>query len=246
MREDAYAVNKYGQRHAEGNTTNDFSMANIDPLEDVYSRVEHKFHYRHEEQGIFHPVHHQGLKLRNNGAADLFVDQDNGVRFDPETQTVNVFANHYKAHIHNMTSWLTGRANFYVGEHWQVKTKGKHVTVADGDVEIRTKKNMVVMIDNDERITIKGDADLNIAGDVSAQIDGNLNAKVKRHATIDVGNDLNVKAGGDARIEAKGTLLLRGSHLAVDVSSYDVPWMPHSHPQYALKGHTHPEYEDKE
>lgn len=239
MIRDPYKVSNSAQRYLE-NHGGLHKNINVDPLKDVYTRVEHKYHYRNEEQGIFHPLLHQGLKLRNNGAADLFVDQDNGFRIDPTTQTINAFANHYKAHLHNMTSWLTGSANFYVNENWQVKTKGKHIINASGDVEIRTKKNLIVTVDSNENVTIKGNANVKVEGNVSAEIGGNLNAKVKGHATMDVSRELTLKA----------------KHLNVDVGSYDVPWMPHEHPQYALKdhghtqyaskGHTHPEYEDDE
>lgn len=227
MKHDMYKVSNAAQRYLENHQGAVRQNINVDPMKEILTRVEHKFHYRNEEQGIFHPLFHQGLKLRNNGAADLFVDQDNGFRIDPTTQTINAFTNHYKAHIHHMTSWLTGSSNFYIDGNWHVKTKGKHIINAQGDVEIRTSKNLIVTVDKDETVTIKGNVKVKVEGNVSAEIGGNLNAKVKGRATMDVGRDLTLKAG----------------HLNVDVGSYKVPWMPHEHPQYALKGHSHPEYE---
>lgn len=224
MYADPYKVNPTPAKIIESEPLSDFP-ANEDPMLEIYDRLNHKFNYRPEEQGIFHTTHHQGLKLRNNGSAELFTDEDTGIRLDPASQSINLFANHYKNHLANLTSWLTGSSAFYIEKDWTVKTKGKHVVFSGGDIEIETKKNLTIKIDKDDNITVKGNASLIVDGNVSAQIGGNMNAKVKQHATIDVKENLNLKS----------------NHLSIEANSYKVPWMPHSHPEHALVNHTHPE-----
>ena len=142
----------------------------VDPMAAIFEMVEHKYQFRAEEQGIFHPLLHHGLKLRNNGAAELFTGDDTGIRVDRNSQSINNFANHYKNHIHHMTSWLTGSANFFIDEHWSVKTKGKHIVVSGDTIEITGAKDMNV------------------------NIKGNVNAKVSGHATIETERDLNLRS----------------------------------------------------
>lgn len=230
---DDYIVNKTPSRIAESHESEAPSV-NEDPLEDIKERLEHKFHYRPEEQGIFHTTKHQGLKLRNNGSAELFTDEDTGIRLDPISQSINMFANHYKEHIHDKTSWLTGSATHYIKEHWTVKTKGKNITIAEDNIEITTKKNRVITIDQNDIVTIKGDmtlhvlgnvsaaiggsASLQVEGDVSSQIDGNLNAKVGRHATIDVANDLTIHSDRNISLTSDGYVHIDGRELYIGMS----------------------------
>lgn len=134
---DQYQVNTDTTRTLEG-ISMDSDLALQDPMAEVYERVSYKSQYRSEETGFYHPLLNHGLKLRNNGGVDLFTDQDTGFRIDPNSQSINAFANDYKLHIHAMTAWLTGSAAHYVDENWTVKTKGKHIMISDDNIEITT------------------------------------------------------------------------------------------------------------
>lgn len=45
------------------------------------------------EPAIVHPYHKSVVKLRDNGMIDIFVDKNTGMRVDPETSSINFFAN---------------------------------------------------------------------------------------------------------------------------------------------------------
>lgn len=167
---DPYAVNKRTSRYGDHSEDGLKLDVQVDPMEDVFRMVEHKYQYRPEEQGIFHPLLHHGLKLRNNGAAELFTGDDTGIRIDRNTQSINNFANHYKNHIHNMTSWLTGSAKFFIEDSWEVKTGGKHIVISKDNIEITGEKDMTV------------------------KINGDVNANISGHATIEVEKELELRS----------------------------------------------------
>lgn len=163
---DPYAVNRHPSRFGEHHDKQLGVDIQVDPMEEVMRRVEHKFQYRPEEQGIFHPLLHHGMKLRNNGAVEIFTNDDTGIRIDRNSQSINNFANHYKNHVHNMTSWLTGSEASYIEGERKIKTGGKHIIISGDTIEVTGAKDM----------------NLKISGDVNANISG--------HATIEVEKDL--------------------------------------------------------
>lgn len=201
MWNDLYEVNKRSSYNSHIPHVHDEPI-DEDPLEDIYQRVEHMHHYRQEEQGVIHPLRKQGLKLRNNGVAELFVSDDTGMRLDPNSQTIHSFANHRKSHLHSSTEWLTGSFKSYIQRNYELKIGGKTLSVHGDDIEIQGKKDASVTIDKDMNVHIKGNMNVNV--------DGNMNAKVRRHATIDVDEDFYVKAGRDIRLIASRYVVLDG------------------------------------
>lgn len=221
-------------------------MPYTNPLAEIQRRAHYKYQYRPDEVGVFHPGSKQGLKLRDNGSVDLFARNENGIRIDRNHQTVNVFTNHLKRHIHHSTEWLNGNSKSYVKGHRLLKTKGVTEVIGEEDIIIHGKKNLQITIDKDETIHIKGHADIRIDGNVTAQINGNLDANVKQHAKIEVNEDLNIRSkknvtiesGQDITLQAGG--MLRGYAPQADVPPLDSEYAA----RFAPKGHDHPHSHD--
>lgn len=176
--------------------------ADSNPLHDVFNRLEHQFHYRPEEVAIYHPTTSATLKMRNSGIVDLFATEDVGIRMSPKGQTMNIFANHHKSHLHHLTEWITGDSTSYVKKNRLVKTEGTTLVHSGKDMTIIGKESLHVTIDKNENVTIGGNSNVTIKGNATLAVHGNVNAKIDQHATIEVGKDLTVNSKNDIRISS--------------------------------------------
>lgn len=209
MIQDRYEINRGAEMnyhmHVRG------SGADENPLTDILDRVEHKYHYRPEETGIYNPKSKAVVKLRNNGSIDMFSKEDVGIRVDQSTETVNLFANHVKTHTYDKTDWLTGSYTAYVKEHRSNKIAGNDILQVDGDIMITSKKGLQVFIGKDEKVTIGGNSNVEIRGNANVKVVGNLNAKVQEHATIEVDKNLNIRSYGNIDMHAYGYARIRSA-----------------------------------
>lgn len=156
-----------------------------DPIEKINQMVMGKQSYKGEEQAIYHPLFQQLIKLRNNKMMDIFVGNDNGIRLDPNTESINVHTNHLKWHIHNMTGWITGSMKHQVSGDLFESVKGERYERTSG---------------NAKEISLS---------DLIQEIKGNHNVKVGRNQTIEVDGDLHIKVNGRATIESDGDMDIR-------------------------------------
>lgn len=189
--------------------------ADANPMSEILERLEHKYHFRAEEPGLYHPTEKGTVKIRNTGAVEIFADQDTGMRVDPDTQTINAFANHYKANLHHMTEWLTGNSTSYIKGNLKIKTTGTTDIYSGKDIRIEGKKGLQIYIDKDEKVIIGGNSSVEIKGNVDLKVHGNVNAKVYQHATIEVLRDLKVRAGGNISMVAGGHVHIDGTKLFI-------------------------------
>lgn len=226
---------------------------NENPLKELKKRVQYQKHYRPEEQGVYHPHQKQVLKMRNNGAIDLFANQDTGVRVGRDNQTVEVFANHQKSHVYHDTKWVIGDHKEFVEGHKTMKTRGKTMIHGKDTITIKGEKNFEVEIDEDQTVHIKGNSTVNIdgnqqvhirrdatviiEGDADIQINGNMNANVKQHAKIEVGQGMHINSKDSVTIESDRDITLRAGQTLRGYGRYiDIP---HKHPEYSQMGHSH-------
>ncbi|WP_422661740.1 hypothetical protein ACK8P5_25640 (plasmid) [Paenibacillus sp. EC2-1] len=187
-----------------------------DPLEGIYQAVAQKPQYHGEEQGVYHPVHSQTLKFRNNEMAELFVDKNNGIRMDPDSQTINVLANHLKEHLARRTGWITGNELHFVGGNQYEKVKGKNTQIVEKELTVWTFKDYSLQVDKDEKVLIKGKADVTIEGASTLTVKGNVIANIGGSATIETKGNMSVRskktidiyAEQDVRIDAGRKVLL--------------------------------------
>lgn len=225
MIKDKHVVNRGSTYEFHNHHRND--GADVNPLAEIMKRLEHKYHYRSEEVALYHPVEKGTFKIRNTGAVEMFADQDTGIRVDPDTQSINMFANHYKSHIHHMSEWLTGSSNSYVKGHRTMKTGGRTLIHSGQDIRIEGKRGLQIVIDKDENVTIGGNSNIVIKGNAKLDVHGNVDANIKQHATIEVAKDLRIHSKQDVRINADRDIVIdAGRHLHTnwrcpDPSHYD-------------------------
>lgn len=74
----------------------------------------------------------------------------------------------------------------------------------DGDLFIKAKDNLRVIVDGKADITILGDCNLNVGGNVKAEIDGSVEATVGTTLIANVDGDLTANVGGSSTINSVG------------------------------------------
>ncbi len=173
-----------------------------DPLLNLYSAAHKRVNYREDETGVYHPVHHQTLKMRSNGMIDLFTHHDTGFRIDPHTQSINAFADHMKYHVSQMTAWVTGDYSVYAEGQYLIKAAGKILLVSKDQIAFRVGETTKITV-SEETIRVHGDS--------TVIFDGNVNAIAKQDVKMNVDKNLQLKARGDISIESGGELRLRGA-----------------------------------
>lgn len=115
---------------------------------------------------MVHPYTHSIVKLRDNGAIDIFVGTHQGIRIDPNTQTVNICANTLKEHLGALRAWVTGDAKTECATGYELRSHA-HVTIhATGDVTIKT--------DSNAQILVAGNMDVNVGGETRFKSGGNM------------------------------------------------------------------------
>lgn len=165
-----------------------------DPLLAIYSKVAQKPQYGGEEQGLYHPLFHQTIKMRNNEMIDFYTDKNNGIRLDPKTQSINFMSNHMKYHVAAITSWVTGHVSEYTGGNHIEKVRGRWRQDVDGNIEMRGNSKLYV--------TIIGNADIKVGGNLSATVEQNATIESKGDMKLRSDKNIDMYAGRDVRIDA--------------------------------------------
>ncbi len=62
------------------------------PIEEAYRK---SYRFRGNEPGFVHPVTHASVRMRDDGAIDIFAGEHLGIRLDPNAQSVNIFADKF-------------------------------------------------------------------------------------------------------------------------------------------------------
>lgn len=182
----------------------------VDPMRDINLKVAEKVQYQGNEQGIYHPLFHQVVKLRSNGMIDIFANKDTGIRVDPSTQSINHFANDYKLHIHNQTSWITGYQKEHVHGDSLKKVHGNYWRHAYGDIGFVAEKNLreevkgsrESLVYHDDTQTVDGDRIIYVKGNAKIFVDGSTYARAKGKMEVVTDSDLSVRASGNTTVNA--------------------------------------------
>lgn len=182
--------------------------SSLDPLDDILQAVAQKPMYAGEEQGIYHPQHQQTLKMRNNQMMDHFVDNDCGFRYDPRTNTINAHADHFKKHIGHLTMWATGNVAHWIKGSQSSKIYGMMKHEVFKNIETITHQNMIVTVDKDQNIIVKGGRSVTVDKNENVTIKGNSNIHVSGDAKINVDGNYRLYARGDIDIDAGGKIYI--------------------------------------
>jgi len=153
----------------------------VDPNSPVYAglyqAVAMKPYFDGDEQGLFHPLYHQVLKMRGNKMIDMFAQNNTGMRIDPATQSVNMFANHLKNHVAAITSWVNGNVEVYskgsltakFGKGATVEINGDTTLVVNGNVDAKVRENATITVG--KNVSVKG-RDIKMVADQTLHLDG--------------------------------------------------------------------------
>lgn len=144
---------------------------------DLYKAVSAKPYFDGDEQGVFHPLYHQVLKMRGNKMIDLFAQNNTGIRIDPSTQSINNFANHLKNHVSAITSWVNGDVEIYskgsltakFGKGAKIEINGDTTLVVNGNLDAKVKENATIAVG--KSVSVKG-RNIDMVAEQTLHLDG--------------------------------------------------------------------------
>lgn len=99
----------------------------------------------------------------------------------------------------------------------------------DGDLFIKAKRDLRVIVDGKANITILGNTNLSVGGDVVANVDGALTATVGGNVTANVDGSLNADVGGSMTASVLGTSNLQSLGASFIQSQGDMALLSRGH-----------------
>lgn len=92
------------------------------------------------EPMLVHPWRNSIVKLRDNGAIDVFVDFNTGIRIEPEVKSINLIAAEQKSHVDFIRAFVMKDVIYNVKGNWQINVDGDANITAKGDIDIESTK----------------------------------------------------------------------------------------------------------
>lgn len=91
------------------------------------------------EPALIHPHTTSVIKMRDNGAIDIFVGNDNGIRLDPNNRSISILANSSYEKIHQERKSIGRDSVQDIGGNWTVKVKGNLTFTSEGTIHLDGK-----------------------------------------------------------------------------------------------------------
>lgn len=95
------------------------------------------------EPALVHPWNNSVVKVRDNGNIDVFAGSDNGIRINPTTKTIDVFAETEKTHVNFIRAYVKRDETREIEGNWkilcstaEVQAKKDIVLKAGGDIQL--------------------------------------------------------------------------------------------------------------
>lgn len=158
-----------------------------DPLKGIQEELKNATKPRLEEPALIHPFNTSVVKIRNNGMIDLWVSNDQGIRIDPNTSTINFIADGVKEHINYSRSWVAEDMEWWVKKSILFNSEQSSFTV---------NAHSGIFLNSERQIELT-------AG-------GDLLQKIARNMKVDSEGNIEIKAGGSITVNASGNLYLKG------------------------------------
>lgn len=152
------------------------------PIADLEAQKERAADYGNDEVGLVHPRVHSAIKLKDNGAIDIFIPGHNGIRIDPTRSTVDIFGQ-IQHHASAVREWIARDSITQAQEAWVVRSQGK-VEVEGQTVAVRAAKD--VRVESAETLTVAAKGNLAIATEGDLAITAGRNMLIKAGGTIDL------------------------------------------------------------
>ena len=137
------------------------------PISRLQSGVEESRFPDMAEPALIHPFLSSVVKLRNNGAIDIFTSTNQGIRIDAISQTVNIICDGEKEHLGYLRTWIQRDLEEWVGTNVLRVIGGTDTKEVKGDIVIRGESNMNVTIKGNVNLKVNGNIDINNKGTVN-------------------------------------------------------------------------------
>ena len=149
------------------------------PIANIQQQLEDARFPTSSEPMLNHPFNNSVVKIRDNGAIDIFAQGHQGIRVDPQTASINLCANTLKEHLGALRTWITKDAKIVCGTGFDLKSHAFVKVHANGAISISTDTNLDLIA--------KGNMNLSCGGWLSIKSGGN-------HSVI-AGGDITQVAG---------------------------------------------------
>jgi hypothetical protein len=118
--------------------------------------------------GLFNSISGSLIKIKDDGIIDIFVDGDNGIRIDPNNNSINLFTLNEKHHIGNIDLWIQNnltadiknKVNIRAGE-FNISCSNNNINIGSLNVEellntISNMENKINELENEINILKEG------------------------------------------------------------------------------------------
>lgn len=116
------------------------------------------------EPALIHPNNTSVVKLRDNGAIDIFVGNDNGIRVDPNERSIQILSNALQSKVYEEKTKIEKHRITQIGGNVISEIKGNHQVKCEGSHVAKTRKEWKVA--SDERVHIQAPT-IELTGDVT-------------------------------------------------------------------------------
>jgi hypothetical protein len=144
----------------------------IEQLQRRYSRTRKELHEQIQlypyplaaEPALIHPNNTSVVKLRDNGAIDIFVGNDNGIRVDPNERSIQIFGNALRSKVYEEAIKINKHRTMEIGGDDITNIKGKRKIQCDGRYEAKIRREWKVL--SEEMVRIEAPR-IDLIGDVT-------------------------------------------------------------------------------
>ena len=144
----------------------------IEQLQRQYSRTRKELHEQIQlypypltaEPALIHPNNTSVVKLRDNGAIDIFVGNDNGIRVDPNERSIQIFGNALQSKVYEETAKVNKHRTIEIGGDDVTKITGKRKIQCNGKYEATIRREWKVI--SEEKVHIEAPL-IQLIGDVT-------------------------------------------------------------------------------
>jgi hypothetical protein len=118
--------------------------------------LENQQYPAHNEPAMVHPGTNAIMKVRDNGAIDVYAENNIGIRVDPKNKSVNIMAPSENKHVDFIRGFVMKDVTYFIKRDWTINT-GKNSTInakgnvfvnADNNIEMVAKKDFILRAQN--------------------------------------------------------------------------------------------------
>lgn len=139
------------------------------------------------EPAIVHPWNNSVMKIRDNGAIDVFSGTDNGIRINPVDRTIDMISKTNNTHATIVRAFVMKDETHYVKNVW---------TIYADTAFINTKKNTTINTGWNTIVNAEKQCVINTKDETIVNADKNIELNTKK--------DFHMKAAGNAYYQAGG------------------------------------------